>query len=280
MSTIFPRGWIPKKRGSLDYREVTFATFSSLTAYSLAFYNCGQTATMSLRLSAPARLLQQPIVLCMRPNEKPVSRIAPHVCQRPIAVVDTGAPDFADFLEFERRMRVVATPKPVRLACTASDRRRQRLIHTPESTGRRRLHRGDESFPERCRLRFRESRSRALRILNLPRFGGPSRSDTFELSKPKACRSLLSEASRLRLRFLPPSSWSKHSFNGAAPPMQTSGSRRLGNANSSRSRRSRLHQKIPGLMKHTLNSRSPLMSPIDYVRSPLRNLLACKPHHL
>jgi hypothetical protein len=131
---------------------------------------------------------------------------------------DAGAPDFADLLEFERRMRVIATPEPVCLARPPLDRRRQRLIHTPESRSRRRLHRGAESFPERCRLRFPESRNRAHRILNLPRFAGPSWSGTFELPKPRASRSLLSGASRLRLRFLPTSSRRKHSSNEAAPP--------------------------------------------------------------
>jgi hypothetical protein len=94
-------------------------------------------------------------------------------------------------------------------------------MHTPESRGRRRLHRGAGFFPERCRrLRFPESRNRALQSLNLPGFAGPSRSDTFDLnySKPRAFRSLLSRASRLRLRFLPALSRRERSFNGAMPP--------------------------------------------------------------
>lgn len=171
---------------------MSYASFDRLFQTATGEAAAGPMSLTRLR-SGPV-LLQQQIVFRMRSNQKPVSRIASHVCQCPIAIINTGAPDFADLLEVRRRMRVIATPELACLARPSFHGERQHLINTPESTGRRRLDRAAASFPEQCRRRSPGSGNRAHRILNLARFAGPSRSDAFVLPKPKACRSLISFA--------------------------------------------------------------------------------------
>src|SRR5713101_2709058 len=86
-------------------------------------------------------LFQQPLVLVVSANPKPVKRTFVHASEGAPATRDTSRRVLALALEVQRRMPRVLVPKAICLSGLAPNFRRQRIVPAPELTRRRGLHR-------------------------------------------------------------------------------------------------------------------------------------------
>lgn len=158
---------------------------------------------------------QHSIIVSMRADPNPVSRIAANIGECAVIDINSYTPKSADFLEVQRGMKRVALPESVGLARAFLHVRRKGPVCCPKPRVGSALHQSVEPAPSRYPRPIPAPRNRALPPPSLLPFAGPKHPNVSPAADRKAPKIPSATVFRWPLRFPARCSRGIRCFNAA-----------------------------------------------------------------